>query len=247
MGMFAGADYGFESGSLLGFNLAFNSSRLTRRGGNLSTVENRGVSVGVHASCAPRGHGFWAGASLRAGAEDSEAVRNVRFGSYAASHTADYMSYTGSALLGGGYDFRLPKVSLGPVAWLEYDRVWRRGFCESGPAGLSFPSEEYDDLLFALGGRAGTEFAWGKGKGGLSLLGAWQRSLSGGMLSARASFPGGASFPADSRFGGRNALILRTELSYMAENNGFASFCAGSALRGRSTELNFGLTFGKKF
>ncbi len=247
MGMFAGADYGFDSGSLLGFNLAFSSSGLTRRGGSCGTVEDRGVSVGLHAAYSPQGTGFWAGFSLRAGAEDAETVRKVRFGDYAASHTADYMAYTGSAMLGGGYDFRLTGLSLGPVAWLEYSSLWRRGFSENGPDGLSFPAERYDDLLLAMGGRIKKEFAWGKGKGGISLLGAWQRSLSGGLLTTKASFPGGTTFPADSRFVDRNALLLKGELSYQAENLGFASLSAGSSLRDHSTEFNMGLTFGKKF
>lgn len=197
----AGLAAGVEKSSLVGSGkLTFggHTAVLTRkdkfRASNGSETESETFFLGVHGcydfAAVPGlyGFGYWQGS-----VENADMTRNVRFESYADKTKSDWTAWGMSLAAGVGRAFKLSeKVTLGPVAYLDYSFSHRPDVTESSDHGAALRVEEetYDSLSSSLGVRLDAALPVGSMKSRLAASLWWNHEFMDDFGKTRAAFKG---------------------------------------------------------
>ncbi len=168
--------------------------------------------------------GMYAFASAHLGWEDSTLERKVRLPGYAANTTSDWTALSGTVMAGSGYKWRISEaVSAGPIAQLSYTTLSHSHLAESGDVtALNIRADRFHTLRSSLGVNTSIEYQTSTTK---TLKGefqaTWDRELLNDDFEQRASFKNypSATFTSRNKITGRNALNLRTALSYEVNNS----------------------------
>lgn len=259
VGLLAGMDRHFDSGLTLGLHLALAARRTTINGAHDATADTQSALAGLQGLLAPeQWDGLYLTAQARLGMEQGEMDRNINIDqSYQRHNESRWTGLTGSAMLGGGKDWRWQfengSLSAGPLGWLEYAFLRRPGLSErDGQASrLRVDDSLYDSLLLSLGAHAGWDVALENGSSlGLNVLAAWRHELLDGTFRTTAAFRDHASqdFRSATELAGRDALLLQGSLRLHHTSNFFTQVEAGGEFfRTDAAAVNAGLSFGWEF
>jgi outer membrane lipase/esterase len=148
----AGVDYQTPGGVILG--AAFSAGYQTQEfstGGHFDQVDE---ALSLYA--AYKGGPVWGNAVATYGLFQDKIARSVPLGTFTDQNNADTTGQSLSLALRGGGDFRLGRITTGPVAGVVLQQVHVNGFTETGTSGvtaLSFGNQIRDSLVSQLGWR----------------------------------------------------------------------------------------------
>lgn len=132
VGLLGGLERTFDTQFLLGTHVAFNASRLQAQDNLEAKNTSQSLHLGIHALLTPEN---WGGAYVyglaRGGVENNRLNREISFGGYSRSNSAEWTGFTASAALGGGYDWQAGNWLFGPRLGLEYSMMYRPELTES--------------------------------------------------------------------------------------------------------------------
>ena len=149
-----------------------------------------------------------------------EGSRQIAVGTIMRSANSDYDGRQYSALVDGGYTFKLKKLRLTPITSLQYTRLHLKEYTETGAGALNLNvrSQDYDMLQSGLGLKLERPF---KIKSGTIVSEArfkWLYDFIGDRQETTATFSGGGgSFATEGFDPARNSFDMGTKLSLMTE------------------------------
>lgn len=208
-----------SSGMLtLGGHAAFTHRKDRFSGSGTNSATSESFFIGGHGrydfSALPGSYAF---GLLRLGVEHVEAQRSVDFNGYSRTAEADWLSPNLSALFGGGHDFRLGEISLGPVAWLDYSLSWRPDIRERGGEAidLRLQSQTSQSLRSSLGGRFSAAIPTERLPLNAALTAVWNHEFLASYGTAKARFAdmGGPSFARTAKVSVRDSASFALTLS----------------------------------
>ncbi|MFD1380056.1 autotransporter domain-containing protein [Fodinicurvata halophila] len=144
-----------------GVHGAFVGQSISVKAPHKASGDTKAFSLGLQAHYQPdeRAGPYFHG-QLRAGLESGRMERRIQVGNYATTNRGDWMGFTGSATVGGGYLWRMnERLSAGPVASLDYTRLSRPSVQEDGKDAtrLDLSSLHHESLRSSLGVRTSLE------------------------------------------------------------------------------------------
>ena len=165
-GVYAGADYQFFNGFAAGVFTGYQGTYAKYANGG--TMNINAVRFGGYAAYGT-GSGFYANLIAGGGASDYTFKRMIQFPGVNRSASSQPSGGEFSSSVDAGYDFRLGKFTLTPVASALYTYVGIAPFTESGARALDLRvnSQSASSLLSSLGARVA--YAW-KLSGKLSII-----------------------------------------------------------------------------
>ena len=149
-----------------------------------------------------------------------EGSRQIAVGTIMRSANSDYDGRQYSALVDGGYTFKLKKLRLTPITSLQYTRLHLKEYTETGAGALNLNvrSQDYDMLQSGLGLKLERPF---KIKSGTIVSEArfkWLYDFIGDRQETTATFSGGGgSFATEGFDPARNSFDIGTKLSLITE------------------------------
>ena len=149
-----------------------------------------------------------------------EGSRQIAVGTIMRSANSDYDGRQYSALVDGGYTFKLKKLRLTPITSLQYTRLHLKEYTETGAGALNLNvrSQDYDMLQSGLGLKLERPF---KIKSGTIVSEArfkWLYDFIGDRQETTATFSGGGgSFATEGFDPARNSFDMGTKLSLITE------------------------------
>lgn len=243
-GIQAGIDRSFAGGYVLGLSLAYLRSELDAKGVTAST-DGDTYQVGLYGS-ADLGP-VWLDGTAAYAHTDWDTSRTLGFGGLTRTATASPTSNDLAFTARTGRDFGLGRFTVTPEAGLDWYRLDRSGFTESGAgaANLDVQSSTTDVVKTALGLRAATAFVTA---GGFTLVpearATWYHDLADEdpSVTANLSAAPGATFTVAGAAPGRDAAVLGLGLAGQSERlQLFADYDLDIASRQIGHTVTFGL------
>jgi autotransporter-associated beta strand protein len=121
--------------------------------------------------------------------------RNIRFPGIERTAKSEPSGSQVNGFLEGGHDFKLGSWTVGPVASLQYSKLWIDSFTESGAdaLNLSVSSQSAESLQSGLGGRVSYEAKVGAVKVVPQIEASWQKEYRNGRRGIEARLAQGSS------------------------------------------------------
>ncbi len=209
------ADTGFSAG----FDRAFATDLLA--GGAFGYARTLSNSAGEHATTdtyAGAAYASWTPANfvvdarLAAGPASTRTTRQVAIMGVPTTVTGGSDGWSGLFAVDLGYRLDADGFALRPYAGLTLQTLHQDGFTETSPAGLTFPSQDFDKVTSALGLRAATQVDAGGMTFRPELRLAWTHDFDASYLTTDSSLLGGG-FRISTADPGRDAAVLGFDLA----------------------------------
>jgi outer membrane autotransporter protein len=156
-GMTLGADYRLTPELAVGVSTGYShtGSNLAGSGG---TVDVETIPLWIYESWQTGGWHLDAGGGFSLNLYENE--RNIRFPGIERTAKSDPLGTQADGFLGGGYDFRVGRWTVGPMGSVRYTKLWIEDFTESGADALNLAvaGQEAQSLQSGLGVRAAYEW-----------------------------------------------------------------------------------------
>ncbi len=206
-GVNIGADYRVNENLVLGITAGYtNTTSDLFDGGKIDVNSGRGAVYGTWFN-----DGFYVNA-LAGGAYNSYDTKRSTFGgkAHASPNGGEF-----DALLGGGYDFCVGGLTVGPIASLQYTYLGLSSFNESGSdAPLHFRSQHQDSLKSTLGLKAAYTFNIGSVAITPEVRAQWVHEYLDSTAAVESSFAsGGSTFTVNGPNIGRNGVLIDAGVS----------------------------------
>ncbi len=202
-GLTIGGDYRINDNLLVGIAGSYaNTSADLYKGGEVSVNSGKASVYGTLFN-----ESYYVNASVGGGYNAYDITRSGLGGRSNSDTTGGQFD----ALLGGGYDFRVGGLTVGPVASLQYTYLGLDSFQEtgSGDARLRFPSQHQESLKSAIGAKASYAFNIGKVVVTPEVRAQWQHEYLDSTAAIESSFVGADStFTVNGPRIGRDSLVL---------------------------------------
>ncbi len=156
-GVLAGADRRIDSELSIGLHAVLSSHKTRVSQGHSAQMDNAGAFLGSHALYTPENMpGYYFSGLMRFGIEDNDIERTYLANGFTGKVKGSYKTKVMAFGLQGGKDFYFLKdknLSAGPVGYLNYSRVHRPSFSESGDVfALKYAANTSHALSSSLGG-----------------------------------------------------------------------------------------------
>lgn len=154
-GIILGADFKLSRALTLGVDLLLSSLDTDIKGSHNAQYEETAALAGINLLYRPEAEGFYLTSSVHAGMLQGKMKRSLNAGTFHSKVDADWNAFTGTAQLGGGYNFNFESgdsaIDVGPYVLLQYAGEHRPDLSESGSAGLDLESDWFDSMPVSAG------------------------------------------------------------------------------------------------
>ncbi len=241
----AGADRRVNSELSIGFHSVLSSHRTYVSNGHDADMESVGMYLGSHALFTPESMpGYYFSGLMRFGIEDNDIKRSYFANGFAGKVKGSYKSKVMALGLQGGKDFYFLKnrnLSAGPVGYLNYSRVHRPSFTESGDVfALKYKEHTSHALSSSLGGHIDyltslsddTTF-------GISFVTLWNHEYLSLDTHSRASFRDydAVNFESTTRLPKRDSLLFELGFRLNFPSDIFVEACGSYSLRAKGDSM----------
>jgi autotransporter-associated beta strand protein len=196
----AGADLRLSRDFALGLMAGFGQSNITLNGSG--TLTSSGGQLGLYGLFATGG--FYADALVEGGFNQYTSLRP----SYAGTASGQTPGQEWSGAMKLGYGWKVDRVTLGPMASLQYTQVSLNGFSESGSLSpLTYPTQSQNSLMSRLGLQIDGHLNLGSAVLSPEVTVAWEHEYDDLGGNVEAGFGAGDSFTVAGPALGQNGVL----------------------------------------